>query len=297
LRDNNNETDPKPEIINNIDETIKLEVAAQDQTKKQTTAIETEPQIAPPKTENPNKEVQKPQIKIRKPNLKKRRGGILKSIFNWSLYLGAITLIWVILLRFVPIPFTYLMVQRAFEGDNIRYHPIGLKNINKNMVAAVIAAEDARFCQHNGFEIEAMKRAMRANNSGKKLRGASTITQQTAKNVFLWPSRSYIRKGFEAGFSVLIETIWGKRRIMEAYLNVAEMGNGVFGVQAAAQYYFNKSAKDLTLQEASRLAAILPSPQKWRVNKPSNYVARRSSRIAGGGRVVIDNNLYQCVYK
>jgi len=165
------------------------------------------------------------------------------------------------------------------------------------MVAAVIAAEDARFCQHNGFEFEAMKRAAKANSQGKKLRGASTISQQTAKNVFLWPARSYVRKGFEAGFTVLIETLWGKRKIMEDYLNVAEMGDGVFGVEAASKYYFNKHAKDLSLGEASRLAAILPSPQKWRVNRPGPYVARRSSRIAGGGRVVIDNNLYSCVYK
>lgn len=232
----------------------------------------------------------KPKKKRRKP---KKKIGFFK-LFGYFI-IGL--LLWVLLLRFLPVPFTILMVQRAFEGDRIRYHPVSINKINPSMVAAVIAAEDARFCQHNGFEFEAMKRAAKANSQGKKLRGASTISQQTAKNVFLWPARSYIRKGFEAGFTVLIETLWGKRKIMEDYLNVAEMGDGVFGVEAAAKYYFNKHAKDLSLGEASRLAAILPSPQKWRVNRPGPYVARRSSRIAGGGRVVIDNNLYSCVYK
>ena len=205
--------------------------------------------------------------------------------------------LWVLLWRFLPLPFTYLMIQRTFEGDRIRYHPVAMSKINPSMVAAVIAAEDARFCQHNGFEFEAMKRAARANSKGKKLRGASTISQQTAKNVFLWPQRSYVRKVFEAGLTFMMEILWGKREIMESYLNVAEMGDGVFGVEAASKYYFNKHAKDLSLGEASKLAAILPSPQKWRVRNPSNYVARRAGRIAAGGRIVIDNNLYKCVYK
>lgn len=251
-----------------------------------------EEQIAEPEKVTNPEPISQPKLKKRRTKKKKKIGFF--KLFGYFI-IGLV--LWVLLLRFLPVPFTILMVQRAFEGDRIRYHPVSMNKINPSMVAAVIAAEDARFCQHNGFEFEAMKRAAKANSQGKKLRGASTISQQTAKNVFLWPARSYVRKGFEAGFTVLIETLWGKRKIMEDYLNVAEMGDGVFGVEAASKYYFNKHAKDLSLVEASRLAAILPSPQKWRVNRPGPYVARRSSRIAGGGRVVIDNNLYSCVYK
>lgn len=199
--------------------------------------------------------------------------------------------------RFIPMPATYLMVQRAFEGDKIRYHPVSLRKISRNMVDAAIAAEDARFCYHNGFEWEAMKRAARANKAGRKLRGASTITQQTAKNVFLWPGRSYIRKGLEAGYTVLIEFFWPKRRIMEAYLNVAEMGDGIFGAEAAAQYYYRKPAKNLTSSEAARIIAILPSPRKWSVKSPSGRVARRASRIARGAQTVRGSGLDACIYK
>lgn len=206
-------------------------------------------------------------------------------------------LLWVIILRFAPVPFTILMINRALEGDKIKYHPVSINNISRHLIDSAIAAEDSRFCLHQGFEIEAMKRALNANKKGKKLRGASTISQQTAKNVFLWPARSYVRKGFEAGFTILIEFFWPKRRIMEAYLNVAEMGNGVFGAEAASRYYFKKSAKNLTPIEAARLAAILPSPQKWRVVKPGPYVFRRANSIVRGARVVRDAGLDNCIYK
>lgn len=211
--------------------------------------------------------------------------------------LTILILLWVIILRFAPIPFTILMINRAFEGDKIKYHPVSINNISRNLVDSAIAAEDSRFCLHQGFELEAMKRALNANKKGKKLRGASTISQQTAKNVFLWPARSYIRKGFEAGFTIMIEFFWPKKRIMEAYLNVAEMGNGVFGAEAASKYYFKKSAKNLTPLEAARLAAILPSPQKWRVVKPGPYVSRRANSIVRGARIVRENGLDKCIYK
>ncbi len=233
----------------------------------------------------------------RHPLKKIRKKSIFVRIFDFFAWACVIVLAWVLLMRFLPAPFTYLMVQRAIEGDKIKYSPVGINKISRHLVDSVIAAEDARFCLHDGFEWEAMKRAMAANKRGKKLRGASTISQQTAKNVFLWPSRSYIRKGFEAGFTVLIEFFWPKRIIMEKYLNVAEMGDGVFGAQAAARYYFKKDAKDLSLSEAARIAAVLPSPQKWRVRAPSGYVARRAGNIGRGAIVVRDNALDKCVYR
>jgi len=150
-----------------------------------------EEQIAEPvKATNPEP-ISPPKPKRKRPKRKKKIG-----FFKLFGYFIIGLLLWVLLLRFLPVPFTILMVQRAFEGDKIRYHPVSINKINPSMVAAVIAAEDARFCQHNGFEFEAMKRAAKANSQGKKLRGASTISQQTAKNVFLWPARSYVRKGF-----------------------------------------------------------------------------------------------------
>lgn len=245
---------------------------------------------------NANEAIIKP-IK-RKPTKKaKKKHKLSTLIARFFAFFVIFLLSWVFILRFLPIPFTLLMVQRAFEGDKIRYHPVSINKISRNLVDSAIAAEDARFCLHQGFEIEAMKRALRANKKGKKLRGASTISQQTAKNVFLWPARSYVRKGFEAGFTVMIEFFWPKRRIMEAYLNVAEMGNGVFGAEAASKYYFKKSAKNLTPMEAARLAAILPSPQKWHVVKPGPYVSRRANSITRGARVVRDNGLDSCIYK
>lgn len=247
--------------------------------------------IDPPPPDGEKPVARHPLKKLRK------RKSIFARIFGFIGWVCIGVLAWVVLMRFLPAPFTYLMVQRAFEGDKIRYSPVGINKINRNLVDAVIAAEDARFCLHDGFEWKAMQRAMAANKRGKKLRGASTISQQTAKNVFLWPSRSYIRKGFEAGFTVLIEFVWPKRMIMEKYLNVAEMGDGVFGAQAAARYYFKKDAKDLSLSEASKLAAILPSPQKWKIRGNSGYVARRAGNIARGANVVRDNGLDKCVYR
>jgi monofunctional biosynthetic peptidoglycan transglycosylase len=232
------------------------------------------------------------------PNVrKKKKTGILGWIGKIIISLLAFSVLWVLLYMIVPAPFTSLMVQRALEGDKIRYYPVSLTKINRNLVDSVIASEDARFCQHYGFELEAMQKAFKANQRGKKLRGASTISQQTSKNLFLWSSRSYIRKGFEAGFTILTETIWTKRRIMEMYLNVAEMGNGVFGAEAASLYYFNKHAKDLTPYEAARIAAILPNPQKYRVNAPGPYVQRRANAISRGANTVRNSGLDSCIYK
>jgi monofunctional biosynthetic peptidoglycan transglycosylase len=160
----------------------------------------------------------------------------------------------------------------------------------------VIAAEDARFCEHHGFEFEAMRAAAAHNaRSPDKVRGGSTISQQTAKNVFLWPGRDYVRKGLEAYDTLLIEAIWGKRRILEVYLNVVEWGKGVYGAEAAAQAYFHHSARTLTAGEAARLAAILPSPLKWRAVHPGRYVVRRSRRIGAQAVIVEDDELADCI--
>jgi len=187
--------------------------------------------------------------------------------------------------RFVRPPFTPLMIirlpQQLFSSDKVRLKKDweSLEDITPNMVLAVVAAEDQNFSHHNGFDYEAMKRAYQSNKKGRKIKGASTISQQTAKNVFCWPGRSYFRKGVEAYFTFLIEKIWGKRRIMEMYLNVVEFGNGIYGVEAASQFYFHKHARNLSVQEAASLAAILPNPRKWSPVKQGPYIKRRTAWI------------------
>jgi monofunctional biosynthetic peptidoglycan transglycosylase len=186
----------------------------------------------------------------------------------------------VLIHRFVPVPVTFLMVQRLFEGEGYDHRWVSMKNISPHLQTAVIGAEDARFCSHDGFDFEAIEKAQKYNaRHTKRKRGASTISQQTAKNVFLWPARSWVRKGAEVYYTVLIETLWPKKRIMEVYLNSVEWGPGVYGAESASRYWFKKSASDLNRAEASRLAAILPSPRKWRAAKPGKYVAKRSGRI------------------
>jgi len=159
----------------------------------------------------------------------------------------------------------------------------------------VIAAEDSGFCEHMGFDFDAMEKAAKANERHPgKIRGGSTISQQTAKNVFLWPGRSFVRKGLEAGYTVLIESVWGKRRIMEVYLNVVEWGPGLYGAESASQSYFHTSARNLSSQQASRLAAILPSPLKWRAVNPGRYVAKRSAKIGARAATVEGDELSAC---
>jgi monofunctional biosynthetic peptidoglycan transglycosylase len=166
------------------------------------------------------------------------------------------------------------------------------------MVRAVVASEDSRFCEHHGFDVKAINAALRHNEEEPgRIRGGSTISQQTAKNVFLWPERSWVRKGAEAWFTVLIEAIWGKRRIMEVYLNTVEMGPGVYGVEAAARRDFAVNAAELTPGEASRLAAVLPSPLKWSALDPGPYVLRRSGRIDASQGTVRADGLADCVLR
>ena len=197
--------------------------------------------------------------------------------------------------RFVPPPVTFLMVQRAFEGRGFERHWVPMREMSPALVRAVIAAEDARFCENHGFDLNAIKKAMAANEAGKKLRGGSTISQQTAKNVFLWPSRDWIRKGLEAWFTVLIEVGWGKERIMEVYLNSIEWGPGVYGAEAAAQRNFHVHASQLTAAQSARLAAIVPKPLSWKAAKPGRYVQRRSGAINRNAKVVRRDGLTECV--
>jgi monofunctional biosynthetic peptidoglycan transglycosylase len=211
----------------------------------------------------------------------------IKTIFTalFKLFSGFIilSLLLVLLYRFVPVIYTPLMAIRSIEHTftakknvNFKKDWVALSKINPTLISAVIASEDQLFLQHNGFDIAAIKKAM-ASNSKKRgsIKGASTISQQTAKNVFLWPHRDWIRKGFEAWFTVLIKLLWSKERIMEVYLNVIEMGDGVYGAQAAAQYYFHKDAARLNRYESASIAAILPNPRHWNAAKPGNYTRQR----------------------
>ncbi|MDP3353166.1 MAG: monofunctional biosynthetic peptidoglycan transglycosylase, partial [Flavobacteriaceae bacterium] len=185
-----------------------------------------------------------------------------------------------ILFRWIPIPFTPLMIIRSVEqladGEKavLSHQWVSLDKISNNLAKAVIVSEDQKFIEHFGFDFEAIEKAFEGNQKGKKIKGGSTITQQTAKNVFLWPQRSYIRKGFEMYFTFLIEVFWSKERILEVYLNSIEMGNGVYGAEAAAQHWFRKPASKLTKYESAAIAAILPNPRKYKAKGSSNYVER-----------------------
>jgi len=182
--------------------------------------------------------------------------------------------------RFAPPPITVLMVERLAQGHGLDHRWRPLSQMSPALPRAAIAAEDARFCEHHGFDVRAIEKAIQHDQRRPNaIRGGSTISQQTAKNVFLWPERSWVRKGFEAYFTVLIEALWGKRRIMEVYLNTVEMGPGLYGVEAAAHHYFGVSARDVDAAQAARLIAILPSPLKWQAVDPGPYVRRRSGRI------------------
>jgi monofunctional glycosyltransferase len=212
-----------------------------------------------------------------------RKRGLVARAWRWlwkaALYFLLISVFWVLLTKLLNPPVTYLMLRNAMDGAPIEKDWTDLEDMSANLAFAAIAAEDGRFCEHNGFDFAAMKKARKANARGKKLRGGSTISQQTAKNVFLWPNRSYVRKGLEAYFTVLIELIWGKRRIMEVYLNVAEWGPGIYGAEAASQYYFGKHADRLTRNEAARLISILPSPKKWSPTKQGRKLSRKSRNV------------------
>ncbi len=199
----------------------------------------------------------------------------------------------VLLYKFVPPPVTATMLM---DENGITKDWESLSNINRNLVTAVIAAEDGEFCSHDGFDREAIENAIQRNQQGGRIRGGSTISQQTAKNVFLWQGGGYVRKGFEAWFTFLIEKIWGKRRIMEVYLNVAETGIGTYGAEAGAQRYFNHPAASLTRDQAARMAAALPLPKQRSVVNPTGFTRRYGNTIAARMGVVRRDGLDACVY-
>ena len=212
-------------------------------------------------------------------------GQIMRFFWKLIIWFNIISLFFVVLYKFVPVPYTPLMVIRYFEnksaGKDIetKHHWVPLENISKNLQKAVIASEDGRFFEHYGLDFSAMQKAAVGNFKGKKLKGGSTITQQTAKNVFLWQGRSYFRKALEAYYTVLIELIWGKERILEVYLNSIEMGDGIYGAEAATQHWYKKECKSLTRMQAAGIAAILPNPRRFSPNG-SAYISRKQSKIA-----------------
>ena len=209
---------------------------------------------------------------------------MLRRIFKWLLItiitLVALSVLWVIAYRFIPVPGTPLMLIRNITEDiPVKHEWTPLEKIAPDMQLAVIAAEDSYFMQHSGFDWEQIEKAQADAKKGKKLRGASTISQQTAKNVFLWNGRSWVRKGLEAYFTLLIEAIWGKERIMEVYLNCIEMGNGIYGAAAVADEHFGTTPDKLTRAQCALIAATLPNPRKYSSKRPSKYMLRRQKAI------------------
>ena len=218
----------------------------------------------------------------------KRIVRFIKNTLKWIVVaFFASTILSVVMFRFLPVWVTPLMVIRCYqqvsEGGELKlshdWEP--LENISPSLPVAVMASEDARFLEHHGFDYKAIEHAAKRNREHPEKRklGASTISQQTAKNVFLWPGRSWVRKGFEAYFTVLIEMLWSKQRIMEVYLNSIEMGEGIYGAQAVAEEHFNKDAKDLSRSECALIAVTLPNPRKFSSKNPSAYMQKRQARI------------------
>jgi len=211
---------------------------------------------------------------------------MIKKLFRFLvktlLWFVGLSIAWVLLYRFVPVPATPLMAIRSFDSGelyDIKHEWVPIENISEAMQLAVICSEDQNFMKHSGFDYKAIKRAYNSNKTGKRLKGGSTISQQTAKNVFLWPNRSWFRKGLESWFTFLIETLWSKERILEVYLNSIEMGEGVFGVEAAANFWFNKEAKHLTRHEAASIVVILPNPRVYKASPRSPYLEGRKQWV------------------
>ncbi len=221
----------------------------------------------------------------RKTLISKRLKSLIRFGFLTTMVFLLISVLQVIVYKFVTPPHSSLMYIRLFDGKSkkkqVKHQWVSYENISKNIKIAVIASEDQLYLKHNGFSIEAMKRAMKNNKSKKKktMKGGSTISQQTAKNIFLYPERTYFRKGLEVFDTFLIEIIWGKERILEVYLNCIEMGHGIYGIEAASQAYFKKSASKLSKSEAARIAAVLPNPRRFSATNASAYILKRQNWI------------------
>jgi len=208
------------------------------------------------------------------------------------------SILWVLAYRFVNPPTTFTQLGDLISGNGARGSWMGIERIDRDMVRAVVAGEDSKFCSHSGFDRQAIEAAMRRNaRGGSVIRGGSTISQQTAKNAFLWQGGGYVRKGLEAWFTLLIENLWDKRRIMEVYLNVAETGIGTYGVDAGAQRYFRHDASNLSRQEAARIAAIFPLPKRREATAPTGFTRRYGHMIAARMGVVARDRLDACVYQ
>lgn len=213
--------------------------------------------------------------------MKKFISRIWKIILKTFLWFIAISILFVLVFKWVPVPVTPLMlircVEQKIDGEDMKLNKTWkpIEEISNSLQLAVVCSEDQNFLKHHGFDFGAIEKAMKHNKKSKKKRGASTISQQTAKNVFLWPGRSWIRKGFEVYFTFLIETFWSKERIIEVYLNVIEMGDGIYGAEAASQAYFKKSAQNISKQQAATIAVVLPSPLKYNAKRPSGFLQGR----------------------
>ena len=220
---------------------------------------------------------------------------VLRWLIGLIVLLFLFSLLWVFAYRYIDPPTTSLMLRDTLEGHSVAYTWRDLDEIDPNMPRAVITAEDRDFCTHKGFDLAAIQSALASNREGGRLRGGSTVSQQTAKNAFLWVERSWVRKGLEAYFTFLIERIWGKRRIMEVYLNLAETGINTYGVEEGAKRYFGHGADELTRREAGQIAAVLPSPQKRSGKNPKGSVRRYARNIERWIRVVKDEKLDSCL--
>ena len=224
-----------------------------------------------------------------------------RRIIGWIVKLVVaffvLSTLWVVIYRFVPPPITFTMLGDIFAGRGAERDWMPISQIDRDMVRAAIGAEDSKFCQHNGFDIDAIEDAMKRNASGGRIRGGSTISQQTAKTTFLWNGGGYARKGIEAWFTFLIEHLWGKRRIMEVYLNNAETGLGTYGVNAGSQRYYGHDASAMSSIEAARIAAVLPLPKKRGAIAPKGFTRRYGNTIDARIGVVARDGLDACVYK
>ena len=236
-----------------------------------------------------------PRYKRKRPVSWPRRviGWIVKLILAFIM----ISVLWVLAYRFINPPITVTMIEDVLAGRGAHKNWMPITQIDRDMVRASIAAEDSKFCSHHGFDFQAIENAMQRNASGGRIRGGSTISQQTAKNAFLWQNGGYFRKGLEAWFTFLIEHLWGKQRIMEVYLNLDETGIGTYGVNAGAQRYFGHDASAMTATEAARLAAVFPLPKERGAIAPKGFTRRYGNTIAARIPIVARDGLDACVYK
>ncbi len=224
-----------------------------------------------------------------------RLGRLWSGLVRLGLGIFILVHVYALILIWAPVPGTVTMVQSVVAGAGLRRGWTPLEEVSPHLVRAVIAAEDTGFCQHAGIDPDAIRQALTERRATGRVRGASTLSQQTAKNVFLWNGGGWIRKAPETWLALVTDFAWGKRRVMEIYLNIAEWGDGRFGAEAAAQYYFGKRAAELTATEAARLAAVLPNPNVWRAQPAGPYVRQRTATLLARMTVVRRDGLEACV--